>query len=79
MKHQVEYLQVDKLVNKAKDVFDVRKMRVGKDYMVLTPKGENQPAQYFVYEPSPFRYIVYDLQDETSVTIIVQRPVDTVA
>jgi murein DD-endopeptidase MepM/ murein hydrolase activator NlpD len=78
MRHHVPYLTIDKLVKKAKDVFDVRKMRVGKDYMVLSPLEEGKAAQYFVYEPSPFRYIIYDLQGETNVTI-VERPVDTLA
>lgn len=78
MRHHVPYLTVDKLVKKAKDVFDVRKMRVGKDYMVLSPPEEGKAAQYFVYEPSPFRYVIYDLQGETNVSII-ERPVDTLA
>ena len=75
-KEHVPYTRIDKVVNKSKDVFDVRKMRVGKEYLVLGPKDETQPAQYIVYEPSPFRYIIYDLQGETNVKE-VERPVDT--
>jgi murein DD-endopeptidase MepM/ murein hydrolase activator NlpD len=76
MRHNVQYSTIDKLVKKAADVFDVRKMRVGKNYMVVGPKGTNQAAQYFIYEPSPFRYIIYDLQNETNVSV-VERPIDT--
>jgi len=78
MRHDVPYSTIDKLVKKATDVFDVRKMRVGKDYMVLSPQEKGKAAQYFIYEPSPFRYIIYDLQGETNVSI-VSRPVDTLA
>ena len=75
-REHVPYASIDKVVTKAKDVFDVRKMRVGKEYMILGPKDETLPAQYIVYEPSPFRYVVYDLQGETGVNII-ERQVDT--
>ncbi len=75
-KEHVPYSNIDQVVNKSKDIFDVRKMRVGKEYMILGPKDDTQPAQYIIYEPSPFRYIIYDLQGETNV-IEVERPVDT--
>lgn len=75
-KEHVPYTRIDQVVNKSKDVFDVRKMRVGKEYLILGPKDETKPAQYVVYEPSPFRYIVYDLQGETNVRE-VERAVDT--
>ncbi len=78
MRYNVPYSTVDKVVKKAKDVFDVRKMRVGKEYMVLGPKDKSQPAQYIVYEPSAFRYVVYDLQNETAAHMIEHR-VDTMS
>jgi murein DD-endopeptidase MepM/ murein hydrolase activator NlpD len=68
-RHNVSYTQIDKLVKAAVDIFDVRKMRVGKSYTVLTSK-ESEAADYFIYEPTPFFYVVYDLRDETSVKIV---------
>jgi murein DD-endopeptidase MepM/ murein hydrolase activator NlpD len=76
-KEHVPYSSIDQVVNKSKDIFDVRKMRVGKEYTILGPKDETKAAQYIVYEPSPFRYIVYDLQGKTKVTEI-ERSIDTV-
>ena len=73
---QVPYIQIDKLVKKAEDVFDVRKLRVGKSYTLLCPKDSTQAAQYLIYEPSPFRYVVYNLQADTEVSI-VENPIDT--
>jgi murein DD-endopeptidase MepM/ murein hydrolase activator NlpD len=75
-RQNVPYTQIEQVVAKSKDIFDVRKMRVGKEYMILGPKDESKPAQYIIYEPSPFSYIVYDLQGETEVTE-VKRQVDT--
>lgn len=77
-KQHVPYTTIDKVVKKSTDIYDVRKMRVGQEYLILGPKNKTQPAQYIIYEPSPFRYIVYDLQGETNVTV-TERKVDTLA
>lgn len=74
-RHKVPYTQVDKLVQQSKDVFDLRKVRVGKKYMVLTSE-EGKPADYLIYEPSVFQYIIYDLKGETSAKV-VKRPIET--
>jgi murein DD-endopeptidase MepM/ murein hydrolase activator NlpD len=71
-KHQVAYTQIDKLAKKSVDIFDVRKMRVGKPYLLLAD-DENSPAKYMIYEPSPFRYVLYDLTGETDVKIVEQE------
>jgi len=43
-RHQVAYTQVDRLAKKSVDIFDVRKMRVGKPYLLLAD-DENSPAK----------------------------------
>lgn len=73
-KHHVPYTQVDKLVTTAKDIYDVRKMNIGKSYMILAT-DKDKAADYLIYEPNAFRYIVYDLRNETQATI-VERPID---
>jgi murein DD-endopeptidase MepM/ murein hydrolase activator NlpD len=75
VKHKVSYQQIELLVNKAKAVFDVRKIQTGKSYMILSSKDGEKKAQYFIYEPSPFRYVVYELTGETDAKT-VERPVD---
>jgi murein DD-endopeptidase MepM/ murein hydrolase activator NlpD len=72
-RHDVPYPQIDKLVKAAANVFDVRKMRVGKSYTILAPEA-GKAADYLIYEPSPFFYVIYDLRGETSVKI-VERPI----
>lgn len=61
--HHVSYPEIDRLVKKAKDTFDVRRLAAGKRYTILTSKDSAQKAHYFIYEPSPTNYVVFDLRD----------------
>lgn len=61
----VSMQQLDLLAQKARPVFDLRKLRVGKPYTILA--NQDSLAQYFVYEPSAYRYIVFDLRDSMRV------------
>lgn len=72
--HHVGYTQVDKLVQVSKDIYDVRKLNIGKSYMVLATDKE-KAADYLIYEPNAFKYIIYDLRDSTAATV-VERPID---
>lgn len=63
----VSYSTIDKIAKKAKDVFNVRKIKTGKTYNVLFSKDSLKKAQVFIYENSPVEYIVFDLSDSLSV------------
>ncbi len=65
--HQVDYVQIDQLAKKSKEVFDVRKIAVGKKYTILTAKDGLKKAQYFIYQPNAIEYIVYDLRDSIAI------------
>ncbi|MFK7951169.1 MAG: peptidoglycan DD-metalloendopeptidase family protein [Saprospiraceae bacterium] len=73
-RHHVSYSQIDKLVQQSKDVFNLRKVRDGKKYTVLAT-DKDQPADYLIYEPSAFEYVVYDLKGETSAKV-VKKPIE---
>jgi murein DD-endopeptidase MepM/ murein hydrolase activator NlpD len=64
--HKVDFQTIDQLVRNAEEVFDVRKFRVGKTYAVLAT-DTSQTADYFIYEPSVFEYIVFHLKDDLKV------------
>ncbi len=72
--HHVVYEKVDELVRNVKDVFDVRKLRAGKEFMILS-KDADSPAQYFLYEPDVYSYVVYDIENASAK--IHQREVNT--
>lgn len=65
--HHIDYVTIDALAKKSKDIFDVRKMVAGKNYTILASNDSTQKAQYFIYQPNAIDYIVYDLRD--SITI----------
>ena len=63
--YNIDGITIDKL-NKASDsVFDVRKIRAGNRYTVLSSKKNK--ALYFIYEPSDTAYVVFTLKDSLNV------------
>jgi len=67
-KHNVDHQQILKLSKKSKKVLDVRDINYNKKFMVLTKKNEDDVADYFLYEPDDYYYVVYDLNGDTEVT-----------
>jgi murein DD-endopeptidase MepM/ murein hydrolase activator NlpD len=74
-RHHLDYVSIDQLAQNSKDVFDIRQLRAGKPYTILT-KDTSARASYFIYEPNVYVYYVFDLQDALNVTR-VERPIDT--
>lgn len=59
--------QVYDIINKVKDSFNVRTVRIGKAFTFLRSKDRNKKMQYFVYQPDRGSYYVIDLRDSVSV------------
>lgn len=55
------------LAAKSKDIFDIRKLQVGKPYTILYSKDSVKEAKYFIYQPSRIDYVVYDLSDSLDI------------
>ena len=51
---------------KSKKIFNLKKIRKGKEYVLLVKKGSKAPS-YFIYEPDKYSYIVYKLTKNISV------------
>lgn len=66
-RYNIDYPSIEKIVANSKGVFDVRTLRVGKSYTMLS-KDTTISADYMVYEPSAYEYIVFELKDEFKVT-----------
>lgn len=71
---QVPYSDVMKLAEESKDVFDIRYLRAGKPFTVLSKDSCDQ-ADFFIYEPNPYEYIQFDLKNLCVDKI--KNPVDT--
>ena len=72
----VSFQKVYSLSEKAKDVFPVTNLRSGKPYTIISTDSCFKP-DYFIYQPSVFRYVKFDLRDTCHVEI-VHNPIDTV-
>ena len=65
--NHIDHPEIDKIVKKAKGIFDVRRAKAGQPYTVLCTKDSSAVAQYFIYEESHINYVVFDLRDEIKV------------
>ncbi|WP_405384599.1 peptidoglycan DD-metalloendopeptidase family protein [Maribacter sp. LLG6340-A2] len=61
--NKVAYTKVAKISEQYRDTFDVRKIRVGKPYVILKSKDTVGQAQVFIYQNDPINYTVVDLRD----------------
>jgi len=67
IKNHVDYPKIATISENFKDTFDVRKIRVGKPYVILKSKDTLEQAQVFVYENDRINYTVVDLRDSVQV------------
>ncbi len=63
LRNRVEYPKIAKITESYRDTFDVRKIRVGKPYMILKSKDSLASGQVFIYENDPVNYTVIDFRD----------------
>ena len=62
LKRGVSNLRIHNASLKSKNVFNLKKIRKGKNYTLLTKKGKKVP-EFFIYEADVYSYIVYKLTD----------------
>lgn len=63
LKNSVEYPKIATISQNFKDTFDVRKIVVGKPYVILRSKDSTNATQVFIYQNDPINYTVVDLRD----------------
>ncbi|MCF8296213.1 MAG: M23 family metallopeptidase [Saprospiraceae bacterium] len=66
-KYGVSYQTIDELSRKSIDIFDIRKIRAGNKYTIISSNDSLKKAQYFIYESSAISYVVFDLRDSVVV------------
>jgi murein DD-endopeptidase MepM/ murein hydrolase activator NlpD len=71
----LSYPQVNQIVAQCKGKFDIGSMRIGNQLHFLKQPGSGKPA-FMVYEPSPYAYVLFQLQEPQRVDV-VQRAVRT--
>ena len=73
--HKMSYANIDQLARNVKDTFAVTKLRALKEYTILT-RDTAKGADYFIYEPDVYSYVLYDLKNLTA--SIKRRKITTV-
>ncbi|MFD0799078.1 peptidoglycan DD-metalloendopeptidase family protein [Maribacter chungangensis] len=61
--HEVDYPKIIKIAEEFKDTFDVKRVKVGKPYVILKSKDTTETTQFFIYENDRINYTVVDLRD----------------
>ena len=65
--NHIDHFEINKIVEKSKGIFDVRRVNTGKKYMVICATDSTKKAQYFIYEIDATNYVVFDLRGEIDV------------
>ncbi|WP_339707554.1 peptidoglycan DD-metalloendopeptidase family protein [uncultured Kriegella sp.] len=63
LENKVDYPKIAKLSQDFKDTFDVRKIQLGKPYLILKSKDTTEAAEVFIYQNDPINYTVVDFRD----------------
>ncbi|WP_026450945.1 M23 family metallopeptidase [Aequorivita capsosiphonis] len=63
----VSHDKIMEVATKFRDSFDVRRIRVGKPYILLNSKDSLNQTQVFIYETNKIDYAVVDFRDEISI------------
>ena len=80
--HGVSYQQIFKLVEKAKGVCNVKRIKRGNTYYLLKQKDSLHSVEYMIYERNRVEFVVFSLKDSLSVwdgKKEVKRVLDTVS
>ncbi|MDG1571670.1 peptidoglycan DD-metalloendopeptidase family protein [Robiginitalea sp. M366] len=63
LQNKVDYPKIATVAERYRDTFDVRRIRVGKPYLILKSKDTAQAAQVFIYQEDRINYTVVDFRD----------------
>ncbi|MCK0161397.1 peptidoglycan DD-metalloendopeptidase family protein [Allomuricauda sp. F6463D] len=63
LKNKVDYPKIFTISENYRDTFDVRKIMVGKPYLILKSKDTSEVAEVFIYQNDKINYTVVDLRD----------------
>jgi len=66
-KHGIDYLTIDQISIKSKNIYDVRKMRAGNPYFLLSSTDSTRIPKYLVYERNPIDFVVFNLTDSFNI------------
>ncbi len=60
---------IDLLIKRSAGTFDLRKIKSGNDYTLLSDRKNKRQVKYFIYENTPLTYVIFTFTDKMSVSI----------
>ena len=76
-RNRLGYPKIFQIAEKAKDTFDIRKLQIGKPYMLLCSKDSLKQPLSFIYQPNKLEYVVIEFCD-TILAYIEKKPITIV-
>ncbi len=67
IQNKVDYPKIALVAEKYRDIFDARRIRAGRPYLLLKSRDTTQAAQVFVYQNDAINYTVVDFRDSVMV------------
>ncbi|CAM1334454.1 peptidoglycan DD-metalloendopeptidase family protein [Tenacibaculum aestuariivivum] len=77
-RHHVMYPKINEIATTIKDTFDVRRIRSGKKYTVLTSKDTLQKARIFIYKHNNVDATIIDFNDSIISAYRVREKIKTI-
>jgi murein DD-endopeptidase MepM/ murein hydrolase activator NlpD len=72
-KYGIDRQQIDILVKNSSKVFNVREMRAGRNYTILSDRDSSGKAKYFIYEHDPSEFYIFSFNDSLNITPYRQK------
>ncbi|WP_088324614.1 peptidoglycan DD-metalloendopeptidase family protein [Polaribacter tangerinus] len=74
-RHHVAYPTINKIATEVKDIFDVRRIRAGKPYVILASKDSLEQAKVFIYKNDKINATVLDFKDSIVKAHVYVQPI----
>ncbi|HKK42298.1 MAG TPA: peptidoglycan DD-metalloendopeptidase family protein [Bacteroidales bacterium] len=73
LEHGVSMQEIDEMTRNSRDVFDVRKIQPGKNYILFCDRDSIGKAEYMVYEHDPTTLYVFSFNDSLNITPVIKK------
>ena len=74
-RHHVYYPKINQIATSITGIFDVRRVRAGKPYMILASKDSTEQAQIFIYKHDKINATVVDFKDSLITAKRFKKPI----
>jgi len=68
----------DKVIKNSPKVFDVKDIRAGHSYTVLSDRDSAARARYFIYEHDPSEFFIFSFNDSLNITLYKQEIISVI-